>query len=62
MVTADLEVKLLILVQPNISIIKKPDIVGCIKARICATEQYSTTSKQGAFTDVYALASTFIMY
>lgn len=60
MVTADLEVKIIDFgTAKYINNQKSQTLSVVLKPGYAPPEQYSTTSKQGAFTDVYALASTF---
>lgn len=59
MVTADLEVKIIDFgTAKYINNQKSQTLSVVLKPGYAPPEQYSTTSKQGAFTDVYALAST----
>ena len=60
MVTADIEVKIIDFgTAKYINNQKSQTLSVVLKPGYAPPEQYSTTSKQGAFTDVYALASTF---
>lgn len=60
MVTSDLEVKIIDFgTAKYINSQKSQTLSVVLKPGYAPPEQYSTTSKQGSFTDVYALASTF---
>lgn len=60
MITSDLKVKIIDFgTAKYINSQKSQTLSVVLKPGYAPPEQYSTTSKQGAFTDVYALASTF---